>query len=80
MMAVNLIDDPNVQGSINARTTDRLEMEPIFELADEIERSNAGSNASPWSRRMTPRAVANDRGVPQLLQRRHGDSCSARGS
>jgi PAS domain S-box-containing protein len=77
MMAINLIDDPNVQGVvINARdVTDRLELERSLRvLADELERSNAELDrfalVASHDLQEPLRTIS---GFAQLLQRRHGD-------
>jgi PAS domain S-box-containing protein len=84
MMAMNLIDDPNVQGVvINARdVTDRLEMErSLRELADKLERSNAELERSNAELERFALVASHDlqeplltiAGFAQLLQRRQGD-------
>jgi PAS domain S-box-containing protein len=77
MMAVNLIDDPNVQGVvINARdVTERLEMErSLRELADELERSNAElERFALVSSHDLQEPLLTIAGFAHLLQRRHGD-------
>jgi light-regulated signal transduction histidine kinase (bacteriophytochrome) len=77
MMAINLLDDPNVQGVvINARdVTDRLEMERSLRvLADDLERSNAELERfaliASHDLQAPLRTIS---GFAQLLQRRHGD-------
>jgi PAS domain S-box-containing protein len=77
MMAINLIDDPNVQGVvINARdVTERLEMErSLRELADELERSNAElERFALVASHDLQEPLLTIKGFAQLLQRRHGD-------
>ena len=75
MTAMNLLDDPNVQGVvINARdVTERLEMEgDLRELADELTRSNAELErfalVASHDLREPLLSIA---GFAQLLQRRH---------
>jgi PAS domain S-box-containing protein len=75
MKALNLIDDPNVQGVvINARdVTDRLEMESeLRALADDLERSNeALKRFALVASHDLKEPLLSIAGFAQLLQRRH---------
>jgi PAS domain S-box-containing protein len=75
MMAINLLDDPNVEGIvINARdVTDRLEMERNLRgLADELERSNAElERFALVASHDLQEPLLSIAGFAQLLQRRH---------
>ena len=75
MMAMNLIDDPNVQGVVvNARdVTERLEMEQsLRELADELERSNEElERFALVASHDLQEPLLSIAGFAQLLQRRH---------
>jgi PAS domain S-box-containing protein len=77
MMAINLMDDPNVQGVVvNSRdVTDRVELERSLRvLADQLERSNAELErfalVASHDLQEPLRTIS---GFAQLLQRRHGD-------
>jgi PAS domain S-box-containing protein len=75
MMAMNLLDDPNVEGVvINARdVTDRLEMERNLQaLADELKRSNEElERFALVASHDLQEPLLSIAGFAQLLQRRH---------
>ena len=75
MMAMNLLDDPNVQGVvINARdVTDRLEMErDLHALAEELKRSNEElERFALVASHDLKEPLLSIGGFAQLLQRRH---------
>jgi PAS domain S-box-containing protein len=77
MMAINLIDDPNVQGIvINSRdVTDRLKMERgLRVLAEKLERSNAElERFALIASHDLQEPLRTISGFAQLLQRRHGN-------
>jgi PAS domain S-box-containing protein len=77
MTAMNLIDDPNVQGVvINARdVTERLAMErSLRELADELERSNTElERFALVASHDLQEPLLTIKGFARLLHRRHGD-------
>ncbi len=77
MVAINLIEDPNVQGVvITARDmTDRLELErSLRELADELKRSNEElERFALVASHDLQEPLLTIKGFARLLQRRHGD-------
>jgi PAS domain S-box-containing protein len=77
MLAINLMDDPNVQGIVvNSRdVTDRVEMEESLRvLTDELERSNAElERFALIASHDLQEPLRTISGFAQLLQRRHGD-------